>query len=453
MTRLKLSDEGYSQKDVGELAEPVMSALAAGDPQKAASAFGKALVSGLLATSGHGFVAPIAGGVADHIIAAVSRLVVYNADRRLQEQVCDFERQDKRDELVRGYVVKALKLLQQGKPEELRALLDENYNRVEVNSIELLSALFQASHLSDTRAQGRHEESLQQAGRLIAELSAALKEYEKRAEARHMEIYDAVAATRNALVERSAEQPAHASKTSPEPGDEPSDKSIGAAAVSQHAAHHVDGVEATGHSVDGQAEPARGPAPPSPSTRASTFGWRRAALFASLGVAVLAGSAAVLHGRELIENGGFEQTERNDAGFVHWTRGTSLNALLAVSDRAFSGSRSAFVSASAPRNVGWEQTVRVQRDVQYRLSGWIRMQDVLPSPEISQDGANIGYHCTNKPAQFAARGDLGTHDWFHVELVFNSEQCELITVSAKIGQFAGQTTGMAWFDEVSLVRE
>ena len=112
------------------------------------------------------------------------------------------------------------------------------------------------------------------------------------------------------------------------------------------------------------------------------------------------------------------------------------------------GDRSVKISASTPNDLRWVQTVSVQSNTDYRLSGWIKTQDVAHSTQAVDAGANLTL--VDPVTFFRSAPLLGTNDWTFVTFDFNSESRTQVTLAARLGFFSGITTGTAWFDDLQL---
>lgn len=155
-------------------------------------------------------------------------------------------------------------------------------------------------------------------------------------------------------------------------------------------------------------------------------------------------------------NPGFEDgpysPDGNPAG---WTRDVwdiyRDTALIWDNVEHHGGSRSVRVTNNDPNNAGWVQTVTVEPHTQYRLSGWIRTENVAHTQETVDAGANLAvYDLPHLRVYAYVGGLLGTNDWTYVSLAFNSGEATELIVAARLGCMCGITTGTAWFDDLRL---
>jgi hypothetical protein len=123
-----------------------------------------------------------------------------------------------------------------------------------------------------------------------------------------------------------------------------------------------------------------------------------------------------------------------------------VSVFSAASGVAHSGSRSARISSATNNDARWIQTVAVRPNTSYKLSGWVRTENVAHATEAVDAGANLCLFNTwtrSNPV-------FGTSDWTLVTLEFNSGNTAEVTIGARLGYWSGTTTGTAWFDELEL---
>lgn len=94
-------------------------------------------------------------------------------------------------------------------------------------------------------------------------------------------------------------------------------------------------------------------------------------------------------------------------------------------------------------DISWRQTVAVKPGTEYRLSAWIRTENVVPG---SAKGALLNIHDL-QPTQTPAVS--GTQDWTRVECAFNSGGNDSIQLNCLFGGW-GYATGKAWYDDLRL---
>lgn len=152
----------------------------------------------------------------------------------------------------------------------------------------------------------------------------------------------------------------------------------------------------------------------------------------------------------LLLNGGFEDGDFSPTGSPdNWWRDVSdTSAVLLWDDtQAYEGNRCVKVSAETPNDARWIQTVSVQPNTNYRVSGWIKTENVGRTAETVDMGANLSILGT---WDLHSVGLFGTNDWTYASFGFNSGEKTEVTVAARLGFWAGTTTGTAWFDDLEL---
>jgi thermitase len=148
----------------------------------------------------------------------------------------------------------------------------------------------------------------------------------------------------------------------------------------------------------------------------------------------------------ILFNGGFEEGTTLPSRWSQdaWT--PSYSTFIWDTDQKHSGSRSIKIANSYNNDARWIQTVYVQPNSNYRLSGWIKTQIVAHSPDSRDVGANLSVMGNLE----YTNGLIGTNDWTYVSLSFNTGDRTQIDVGARLGMYSGTTTGIAWFDDLKL---
>lgn len=162
------------------------------------------------------------------------------------------------------------------------------------------------------------------------------------------------------------------------------------------------------------------------------------------------GTPAGAAGPNLLPNGGFEDASFDPDTPNGWTRqafapGASLTW---ETETVRDGLRSARIGSPTLNDAAWTQTVALEPDRNYLLSGWIKTENVAHGTGGVDAGANLCLwgSLLRTPAL------TGTNDWTYVRMTFNSGPTGIVTICARIGYWSGVTTGTAWFDDLQ-VRE
>jgi len=100
------------------------------------------------------------------------------------------------------------------------------------------------------------------------------------------------------------------------------------------------------------------------------------------------------------------------------------------------------ISSETGADFSWETFVDVKPFSRYRLSGWIRTQDVALS---SGKGALFNVHGLD----IRTEAVTGNQNWTRLEVVFETEDQDTLHINCLFGGW-GLATGKAWFDDVRL---
>ncbi|MGN0742356.1 MAG: carbohydrate binding domain-containing protein, partial [Candidatus Fimadaptatus sp.] len=162
------------------------------------------------------------------------------------------------------------------------------------------------------------------------------------------------------------------------------------------------------------------------------------------------GALGDAEGENLLANAGFEELDGTGMP-VGWARSMynwddGVTAFDVVTGTAHTGSACVRVRSLGENDARFEQTVACEPNTVYRLSGWVRVEDV---PEGTM-GANLSvedaFSSTNSVTGTSAEGE-----WTYIELygITGPEQTSL-TVMARLGFYGSTITGTAWFDDIAL---
>ena len=161
---------------------------------------------------------------------------------------------------------------------------------------------------------------------------------------------------------------------------------------------------------------------------------------------LLTGTAAGEEHPNLLKNPGFEQLD-SDGLPSNWFFSAYRNqdgyTLFDISGDAHEGDVAAVVHNLAGNDARFEQTVRVEPESMYCLSGWIRAEDIPDSGH----GANLSI----AGVYVFSEGVYETGDWRYIECYGETgeDQTE-VTVYARVGGYSGESVGKAYFDDLSL---
>jgi len=143
-----------------------------------------------------------------------------------------------------------------------------------------------------------------------------------------------------------------------------------------------------------------------------------------------------------IVNPSFEQANGDNP--AAWrTQGWGGRGDFAYARIGRTGGRSVMISSGAGADIGWSQNVSVRPFCRYKLTGWIKTEDVRTP---SGRGALFNLHNLQSARSAAV---TGTSDWTEVEMDFRTDTHSSVQVNCLFGGW-GLATGKAWFDDLSL---
>ncbi|MBU0637244.1 MAG: alpha-N-arabinofuranosidase [Planctomycetes bacterium] len=147
-------------------------------------------------------------------------------------------------------------------------------------------------------------------------------------------------------------------------------------------------------------------------------------------------------GRNLVSNGAFEAVENGGPqGWAAHTWGGSGRFTRVAGGRG--GGHCLLIESEDGGDLSWETFVPVTPRTTYRMAGWIKTENLVPS---SGRGAllNVHGHVAGRTGFVA-----GTRDWTRMEAYVYSGAREQMHVNCLFGGW-GVATGRAWFDDISL---
>ncbi|MFO8012843.1 MAG: alpha-L-arabinofuranosidase C-terminal domain-containing protein [Phycisphaerae bacterium] len=179
-----------------------------------------------------------------------------------------------------------------------------------------------------------------------------------------------------------------------------------------------------------------------------TFTLAGLALTATLTLAACNGAArggAAAEAENLLPNPSFEKGEGNSpAGWKHgsWAGKGEWH----WADTGRSGDRAVCIESADGADIAWTASVPVEPLARYRLSGYIKTENVE-----TKDGARGALMNVHNLQPTATKAVTGTRGWTKVEVEFETQDQTGLQVNCLFGGW-GQATGKAWWDDVSLVK-
>lgn len=147
----------------------------------------------------------------------------------------------------------------------------------------------------------------------------------------------------------------------------------------------------------------------------------------------------------MLQNSSFETGTTNPA---NWNKQSFQPGAIFewVTNQSVDGGKSVKITLNAANDARWIQSVPVQPNTDYVLSGWIKTLNVAHTGQSYDAGANLSVLEVHAPTPAL----FGTNDWTYVKVVFNSGSNNSLFIYARLGYFSGTTTGTAWFDNIQL---
>ncbi|AEV69574.1 glycosyltransferase family 39 protein [Acetivibrio clariflavus] len=154
--------------------------------------------------------------------------------------------------------------------------------------------------------------------------------------------------------------------------------------------------------------------------------------------------AAYAEGANEVLNPGFEESNSDIAFWDKWSYNTSTEVTLITDPEiAHSGNNCVKITNTSANDSRIRQMVSVKENTLYKISGWIKTENVSEQGK----GAILSIFGT-----FISTTELkGTNDWTYVELYgrTGSDQ-RVIELTAGVGGHSGESTGTAYFDDITV---
>jgi alpha-N-arabinofuranosidase len=142
----------------------------------------------------------------------------------------------------------------------------------------------------------------------------------------------------------------------------------------------------------------------------------------------------------IVANGSFEEM---DGKLPRGWRVSNRTPIFSVDTAARAGKASVKITSAEGADAWWYAVVPVKPYARYRLSGWIKTENVEAG---TGRGALFNLHGLGGMETPAV---TGTRDWARVELVFDSTGNDAVQVNCLLGGW-GRSKGTAWYDDVQL---
>lgn len=160
-------------------------------------------------------------------------------------------------------------------------------------------------------------------------------------------------------------------------------------------------------------------------------------------------TSAAADGKNLIRNSGFEEID-SDGMPIYWSsdayRINDVGLRFAIENIGYTGYRSALIEVENANDARFVQNVAVEPESLYLLSGYIKT-DYMPDVGM---GANISVG----GIAYDIQGFIDTEgEWKKFEVYGETgEDQTSLSIFVRIGGYNGESSGMALFDNISLVK-
>ena len=104
-----------------------------------------------------------------------------------------------------------------------------------------------------------------------------------------------------------------------------------------------------------------------------------------------------------------------------------------------------------PTDSSITQAVTLKPNTRYRLSGWIKTNNVVKPAIAKQRPGEEGASLTIQGGYEKTASVIGTRDWTHVALDFTTKDKTNLKLGPRLGHYGKLVSGTAWFADISLV--
>ncbi|MFH1943985.1 MAG: alpha-L-arabinofuranosidase, partial [bacterium] len=147
----------------------------------------------------------------------------------------------------------------------------------------------------------------------------------------------------------------------------------------------------------------------------------------------------------IIPNPSFEESEDGAPKYwksYRWTSRSEAQFEHSLSGRGEEG-RSVMIASEKGADASWSGNVPVRPFSTYRLSGWIKTENLASK---TGRGALFNLHGMDDAETEEV---TGTQDWTRVEMTFDTERNDAVQINCLFGGW-GTATGKAWYDDLEL---
>jgi alpha-L-arabinofuranosidase len=169
---------------------------------------------------------------------------------------------------------------------------------------------------------------------------------------------------------------------------------------------------------------------------------KRLSITIALFIALLVTPAQAGEPQNWLKNDSFEQVTRGQP--AAWrTQRWAGQGTFEHAEIGRTGKRSVSIASDQGGDLSWTCIVPVEPFARYRLTGWVRTQDIQAG---SGRGALFNLHGISGAE---TRALTGTNDWTQLELIFSTNDQDSVQLNCLFGGW-GLSTGRAWYDDLRL---
>lgn len=112
----------------------------------------------------------------------------------------------------------------------------------------------------------------------------------------------------------------------------------------------------------------------------------------------------------------------------------------------YSYKKSYKIVSTSQNNAAFYKEIEVIPNTTYRVTCFIKTENVIPENENSDGGANI---CLIEAPEIS-KSITGTNDWQQIEMIFNSQGRKKVKIGFRLGGNTGTAQGTVWFSDFKL---
>lgn len=109
-------------------------------------------------------------------------------------------------------------------------------------------------------------------------------------------------------------------------------------------------------------------------------------------------------------------------------------------------SRSYQIKSEQYNDAMFYKNIKVEKNTPYKVTCMVKTNEVQAKEETSAVGAQIAIEGTTERSVAIQ----GTQDWQKIEFIFNSKDREQVNIGFRLGGYAGEVKGEAWFSDFTL---